>query len=73
MPSKIQRILLPEELPEHKRRRLRALSVEYALRKIEALRLYEPLPLQKDFHASLAKERIAWGSNRSAKTLTCAV
>lgn len=52
---------------------LQALLVEKARRKIEALRLYEPLPIQQQFHASRAPERIVRGSNRSGKTLCAAV
>lgn len=50
---------------------LRRLLAEAAARRVEALKLYEPMPLQQAFHASLANERIARGGNRSAKT-TCA-
>lgn len=46
---------------------------ELATRKMQALRLYEPLPIQKEFHDCTAKTRLLRGSNRGGKTLTCAV
>lgn len=46
---------------------------ELARRQIEALKLYEPLPSQADFHKSKAAERLMIGSNRGGKTLPCAV
>jgi len=46
---------------------------EIAGRRAEALRLYEPLPSQLAFHASMAAERIIIGSNRGGKTLPAAV
>lgn len=54
-------------------RQLAKAIVEIAHRGAESLRLYEPLPSQLAFHASLAPERIFIGSNRSGKTLTGAV
>jgi hypothetical protein len=46
---------------------------ELTRRRIEALRLYEPLPVQASFHASAAAERLLRGSNRGGKTLPAAV
>ena len=46
---------------------------ELARRRAESLRLYEPLPTQLAFHASLAAERIIIGGNRGGKTLPAAV
>lgn len=43
---------------------------ELARRKIEALNLYEPLPVAQQFHECTASERIVRGSNRASKTLT---
>lgn len=38
-------------------------------RRAEGLRLYKPLPLQEEFHASNCRVRLLRGSNRSGKTL----
>lgn len=46
---------------------------EIALRKMQALRLYEPLPIQREFHDCNAKVRILRGSNRAGKTIVAAV
>lgn len=47
--------------------------IALAQRRMEALRLYEPMPAQQAFHDSMASERIFWGANRAGKTLaTCA-
>ena len=46
---------------------------ELARRQAESLRLYEPLPTQLAFHASMAAERIIIGSNRGGKTLPAAI
>lgn len=51
----------------------RRLLSEQMSRQIEALRLYEPLPIQAEFHANHARVRLLRGSNRSGKTLSCAV
>lgn len=48
---------------------LRALLEERAARRIEALKLYEPTPIQFKFHQSVAMERIIRGGNRAGKTL----
>lgn len=49
------------------------LVAERARRNMEALSLYEPLPSQGAFHASLSSERLLRGSNRGGKTLPAAV
>lgn len=52
---------------------MRRLALAIALRRIEGLRLYEPLPgEQTRFHKSMALERVVRGGNRSGKTLACA-
>lgn len=51
----------------------RRLVEEKALRRLESLRLYEPLAEQQRFHLSLANERLVRGSNRSGKSLSSAV
>jgi hypothetical protein len=53
--------------------RLRDLMTERARRRIEALRLYEPLKVQEEFHKSHARMRLVRGSNRAGKTLSAAV
>lgn len=58
----------PLQLDEYRR-----LAVEAMVREMEALRLYEPLPLQQDFHKCMARARLLRGSNRSGKTLSAAV
>lgn len=78
MPDEPQPIaLLPEDaapvLTSFQQVRLRRLALEKARRKVEALRLYEPLPDQGEFHKSLAPERLLRGSNRGGKTLPAAV
>lgn len=66
--------LLPDDyVSSQTSAQLRALAMELAKRKIEGLRLYEPLPVQSRFHASKARTRLARGSNRSGKTLCAAV
>jgi len=52
---------------------VRRLLAEKAKRRIEALRLYEPLSVQSAFHESKAPERVLRGSNRGGKTLPAAV
>lgn len=44
-----------------------------AERRMEALRIFEPLPQQKAFLGSKCRQRIAYGSNRATKTTACAV
>jgi len=63
---------LPPEQPglnEYEKQRVRKLALEVTRRSFEALRLYEPMLPQEAFHASKAKERIVYGSNRGGKTL----
>lgn len=52
---------------------IRRVVAELARRKVEALRLYEPLPEQARFHGSAARQRLLRGSNRGGKTLPAAV
>jgi hypothetical protein len=42
-------------------------------RRLEALRLYEPMPKQDEIHACMASERIVIGGNRAGKSLCVAV
>lgn len=57
----------------HTINRVSVLAHELARRRVEALKLYEPLEVQEEFHASRAPYRLAIGSNRSGKTLMAAV
>ena len=52
---------------------MRRLAQALAARKIEGLRLYEPMMIQQHFHMSRTRERVVRGSNRSGKTLSAAV
>lgn len=61
-----------EGTPDPRMQELRRVIAELALRKIEGLRLYRPMPFQEAFHASYAPERIIRGSNRSGKTVGAA-
>ncbi|MCI0628573.1 MAG: hypothetical protein L0387_44150, partial [Acidobacteria bacterium] len=61
------------KLTIYQQRQLRKLVLEKANRQIEALNLYEPLPIQDEFHRCTAPERIIRGSNRSGKTLAACV
>lgn len=63
---RIERTFLPLDVASD----LQALLTEKAKRRIEALKLYRPLPLQQQFHNCKAKEKLARGANRSGKTLT---
>lgn len=62
-----------QRVPAAQASRSREAAKEIARRKMEALRLYNPLPEQLRFHESPAVERIACGSNRAGKSqVTCA-
>ena len=66
---------IPKECPENmeSQRVVRKASNLLLARSKESLRLYEPLPIAEQFHASGAPERILRGSNRSGKTLASAL
>lgn len=49
------------------------LLVEQANRGAESLKLYEPLPVQEEFHKSRCPTELLRGSNRGGKTLPAAV
>lgn len=51
----------------------RRILSEVARRKMEALRIYEPMPIQAAFHASNADERVIRGGNRGGKTVPAMV
>ncbi len=52
---------------------VRELLAETERRRLEALKLYEPMPSQSKFHLSMSRSRIARGSNRSGKTTSTMV
>lgn len=56
-------------ITQHALEQLKGVQAELAVRKVEALRLYRPMPLQDQFHRCLASERIVIGGNRSGKSL----
>jgi hypothetical protein len=58
----------PAGLTPRQKEHFLAVLAEGRKRRLEALRLYEPLPAQAAFHMSMARQRIARGSNRSGKT-----
>lgn len=60
---------LLDGMTTEKRERFESLVAQQATRKIEALRIYEPLPEQERFHRSRATERVIRGGNRSGKSL----
>ena len=59
-----------EGLTQHALAHLRDIQAEIAERRIEALKLYEPMALQDEFHKSGVSERIVVGGNRSGKSLS---
>jgi len=60
-------------LTQHALAHLKDVQIELAERKLEALRLYEPMPLQDEFHKCVSSERILLGGNRGGKTLCISV
>jgi hypothetical protein len=60
-------------LTTHALSQLKEVQAELHERKLEALRLYEPMPHQEEFHSCIASERIVLGGNRGGKTLAVAV
>lgn len=55
-------------ITQHAFAQIKEVQAELADRKLEALRLYEPMPLQEEFHRSMVSERILLGGNRSGKS-----
>ncbi len=55
------------------RAQIRKVTRKIAALKMEAMRLYLPLPAAEAFHASTAKWRVLDGSNRAGKTLASGV
>lgn len=52
---------------------IRRILIESGNRQAEALKLYEPMPVQAGFHECKSRVRIIYGSNRGGKTLAAAV
>lgn len=65
--------LPPSGVTQHSLENLRELLAERAERRLEALKLYEPMPHQEEFHKCMASERIVLGGNRGGKSLAVAV
>lgn len=51
-------------ITQHALNQLRDVQIELAERRIEALRLYVPMPKQEEFHKCMASERLLIGGNR---------
>jgi hypothetical protein len=60
-------------ITEHAFQQIREVQAEIHSRKLEALRLYRPMPHQEEFHKCMASERIVLGGNRGGKSLAVAV
>lgn len=58
-----------QTISSFQRDELKTLQSELNERRIEALRLYRPTPLQKQFHECQASETLVIGGNRSGKSL----
>ena len=71
----------PPQIPEgeiggitqHQLGQMRDLQAELVERRLEALRLYEPMPTQEEFHQCMSSERVVLGGNRGGKTLAVSV
>ncbi len=61
------------EMTQHQLGQLKDVQSALTERRLEALRLYEPMPHQDEFHSCMASERIVLGGNRGGKTLAVAV
>lgn len=58
---------------QHQLGQMRDVQSALTERRLEALRLYQPMPHQEEFHQCMASERIVLGGNRGGKTLAVAV
>lgn len=68
----------PDTLPlggvtQHQLGQLKDVQAALTERRLEALRLYQPMPHQEEFHKCMASERIVLGGNRGGKTLAVAI
>lgn len=55
-------------LTQHAISQMKDVQAELAERRLEALRLYVPMPRQEEFHKCIASERLVIGGNRSGKS-----
>jgi hypothetical protein len=63
----------PAGVTQHAFQQIRDIQQELAERRLEALRLYRPMPHQEEFHKCMVSERIVLGGNRGGKSLAVAV
>ena len=64
--TQVAKTLSPDEAA-----RLETLGAELAKRRMEAVKIYESMPGQEEFHRSLATERVVRGGVRSGKSVCC--
>ena len=68
---------IPEQpkpvVTQHAIQQMRDVQAELVSRRLEALRLYVPMPHQEEFHKCMTSERIVLGGNRGGKSLAVAV
>ena len=55
-------------LTQHALGQMKDVQAELAERRLEALRLWVPMPKQEEFHACMTSERLVIGGNRSGKS-----
>ena len=55
-------------LTQHALGQMKDVQAELSERRLEALRLYVPMPKQDDFHKCMSSERLVIGGNRSGKS-----
>ena len=55
-------------LTQHALGQMKDVQAELSERRLEALRLYVPMPKQEDFHKCMSSERLVIGGNRSGKS-----
>lgn len=70
---RMPKIYRKPEASAYQLRKLRGLYKLLLKRRIEAIRLYEPLEIQEKFHRSTAKRRLVRAGNRGGKTLMSAM
>jgi hypothetical protein len=66
----VPQVDLGANISRHSLEVLKEVQAELKSRRNEALKLYEPMPLQEEMHACMASERIVLGGNRSGKSLS---
>lgn len=60
-------------LTQHQLGQMRDVQAELTERRLESLRLYEPMQTQEEFHRCLSSERVVLGGNRGGKTLAVSI